>query len=333
MHMDEQKEKLNEEPVLEKNSDKKHPHDASIQELEDYPVMEAEEELIDRENKRGLARGKFKRSYHKVFTIVDDMASHETIREKMIDGARITGINSLILLCAIIIASIGLHQNAVAVIIGAMLISPLMGTIMGAAYGTVAADRKVVFKSLSGFLIQVGISLTVSTLFFLITPSPTNLDQLLARTKPNYFDVVIAFVGGTAGALASTRKSEYSNVIPGVAIATALMPPLCTCGWALAYGKWNELFGALYLFVINGYFIYLSTVIMLVLMATPKVKELTMRQWRRIRNRIFITTLITLVPFIVLAVIKILQMNGVLPPVLPQNDSSALINTISIIFY
>lgn len=282
--------------------------------IEDLPVLEAEEKIEKEETKLGLKRAKFKRVLRKIFSIRDDMASHESIREKMIDNAKVTGVNALILFCAIIIASIGLNLDSVAVIIGAMLVSPLMGTIMGFSYGVVAADKKVMKRSSVGFLVQVLISLTVSTLYFLITPNKEPTNSLLARTSPTYYDVIIAFAGGIAGVLAQTRKSEYSNVIPGVAIATALMPPLCTCGWAIATLRWEHLLGALYLFIINGYFIFLATVIMLAVMAVPKVDNLSLRQWKKIRLRITLTTIFTLLPFIILTVIKILQAMNVLPP-------------------
>ena len=282
------------------------------EELEELPVLEAEEEIVEEEAKRGLKRAKVRKFFRKVFSIRSDMASHEIIREKMISGARVTGVNAVILLCAILIASIGLNTDAVAVIIGAMLVSPLMGTIMGFSYGVVAADVETVKKSIFGFATQVLISLIVSTLYFLISPIKEATPSLLARTSPTYFDVIIAVAGGIAGVLAQTRKNEYSNVIPGVAIATALMPPLCTCGWALANGEWQYLLGALYLFIINTYFIYLATIIMLAIMAIPKVKELTMKRWKQIRIRISITTLITLIPFIVLAVIHVLKVFNII---------------------
>ncbi len=292
--------------------DKETTESKKFEKYENLPVLEAEKKICEEEDKKGQPSTKLKRVFQKIFSIRSDIASHETIREKMISGAKVTGINSLILLCAIIIASIGLNLDSVAVIIGAMLISPLMGTIMGIAYGTVAADKSTVKGAFIGFSIQVSISLIISTLYFLISPIKEATPSLLARTSPTYYDVIIAFTGGVAGVLAQTRKNEYSNVIPGVAIATALMPPLCTCGWAIANAQWQKLWGALYLFVINGYFIYLATVIMLAVMAIPKVKELTMRQWKKVRFRITITTFFPLIPFILLSAVKILQLTGII---------------------
>lgn len=194
--------------------------------LDELPVMEAER-IIEEKEKRSEAYSfeRFKYRLHRIFTIRDDAASHDAIRERILSNGRVTGTNVLILLCAILIASIGLNTDAVAVIIGAMLISPLMGTIQAMSYSALSGDSKNMKKAALGFLIQIGTALAVSTIYFLISPVKDPTPSIVARTAPNYFDVLIAFVGGTAGILAATRQSEYSNVLPGVAIATALMPP------------------------------------------------------------------------------------------------------------
>ena len=282
--------------------------------LDELPVMEAER-IIEEKEKRSEAYSfeRFKYRLHRIFTIRDDAASHDAIRERILSNGRVTGTNVLILLCAILIASIGLNTDAVAVIIGAMLISPLMGTIQAMSYSALSGDSKNMKKAALGFLIQIGTALAVSTIYFLISPVKDPTPSIVARTAPNYFDVLIAFVGGTAGILAATRQSEYSNVLPGVAIATALMPPLCTCGWALANGRWMALLGAFYLFVINGYFIFLAGVIWLSAMAIPKVAELSLKQWRRRRIKMIRNTIIVLLPFIVLGILKILQLNHIIP--------------------
>lgn len=132
-------------------------------------------------------------------------------------------------------------------------------------------------------------------------------EELLGRTSPEILDVLVAFAGGIAGLVAQTRKSEFNNVIPGVAIATALMPPVCTMGYSLAMGKWTMLLGAFYLFALNSYFIFLGGVIMLALLEVPKVSSLTLRQWRHKRTAMIILTVIMLVPAIVFTVILVLQ--------------------------
>lgn len=157
-------------------------------------------------------------------------------------------------MCAIAIASIGLNVNSTAVIIGAMLISPLMGPIVGLGYGTAVSDFSLIKLSFRNMLIFIVISLITSTLYFILSPLNEAQSELLARTQPTLWDVLIAFFGGVAGMLATARK-EGSNVIPGVAIATALMPPLCTVGFGLAHQNWDFVIGAFYLFSINCVFI------------------------------------------------------------------------------
>ena len=167
------------------------------------------------------------------------------------------GSNLWILMFAIFVASIGLNVNSTAVIIGAMLISPLMGPIMGIGYGAGINDFSLLRQAFKNLAIATFIGLLTSTLYFLISPLDTAQSELLARTTPNVWDVLIGLFGGLAGIVAVTRK-EKTNVIPGVAIATALMPPLCTAGFGLATGHWNYFFGAFYLYTINFVFIALS---------------------------------------------------------------------------
>ena len=170
----------------------------------------------------------------------------------------IKGTNMAILILAMFIASIGLNMNSTAVIIGAMLISPLMGVIMAIGYGIATYDTAYVRKSFLKLLFQIGFCILTSTIYFYISPISTASSELLARTEPTIWDVLIALFGGLAGIIGITRK-EKSNVIPGVAIATALMPPLCTAGYGIATHSLKFFSGALYLFCINGVFICLST--------------------------------------------------------------------------
>ena len=172
------------------------------------------------------------------------------------------GPNVYILAFSIIIASVGLNVNSTAVVIGAMLISPLMGPIIGVGLAFGTNDTKLLGESLRNLLVMVAISLVVSTLFFLLSPlSLLNPTELEARTSPTIYDVLIAFFGGLAGIFENSRK-ERGTVLSGVAIATALMPPLCTAGYGLAHMKLHFFLGAMYLFLINGVFIIMATYFM-----------------------------------------------------------------------
>ncbi len=170
------------------------------------------------------------------------------------------GYNIWILICSIAVACIGLIGNSPAVIIGAMLISPLMGPIRGIGLATGINDLKLLFYSLKNFGLMVGVSLLAAFIFFLINPLKTETAELLARTRPHILDVGVAFFGGIAGIVAASRR-DVATVIPGVAIATALMPPLCTAGYGLATGKMAFFFGASYMFLLNALFICLSTIL------------------------------------------------------------------------
>ena len=169
------------------------------------------------------------------------------------------GPNVIILACAIIIASVGLNVNSIPVIIGAMLISPVMGPTIGFGLGLGTNDTELLKNSAKNFFVMVAISIIVASLYFLISPLRlSNPTELLARTRPTIYDVLIALFGGTAGMLEHARK-ERGNVLSGVAIATALMPPLCTVGYGIATLKVNYIFGAFYLFLINSFFIAIAT--------------------------------------------------------------------------
>lgn len=180
--------------------------------------------------------------------------------------------NAWSLIFAILIASVGLNVNSTAVIIGAMLISPLMGPIVGAGFALAVHDYPTLKKSAINLFYAAAISIGTSTFFFLFTPSFGAQSELIARTQPNFYDVLIAFFGGATGIIASTRKVK-SNAIPGVAIATALMPPLCTAGYGFA--KLNPLFalGALYLFLINSFFIFISTYLFVRILKFKVIKD------------------------------------------------------------
>ena len=246
----------------------------------------------------GNQRETVKQVVRRMFSITEDSASNEEIRSRLLSGGKITGTNMCVLVCAMIIASVGLNTGSTAVIIGAMLISPLMGSILAAAYGTAANDLTLVRNHLVGFAVQIVISLAASTLYFLLSPVKEPTSELLARTSPTFFDVLIATAGGVAGIIGQTREDKANNIIPGVAIATALMPPLCTCGYSIANGNWKMLGGAAYLFILNVYFIFLSSCVVLTLLKTPKVRELTPGEWKRLRNRMIRNTILVVIPSI-----------------------------------
>jgi len=191
-------------------------------------------------------------------SLFENKADDSVIDERIRGDVEMRGANLWVLMFAIFIASIGLNVNSTAVIIGAMLISPLMGPIMGIGYGAGINDFSLLRKGFKNLAIATVIALTTSTLYFLISPLSSAQSELLARTTPTVWDVLIGFFGGLAGIVATTRK-EKTNVIPGVAIATALMPPLCTAGFGLATGNINYFFGAFYLYIINFVFIALSS--------------------------------------------------------------------------
>ena len=241
-----------------------------------------------------------KQTLSRIFSLHADSASHEEIRDRILAGGQVTGTNMCVLICAILIASVGLNTGSAAVIIGAMLISPLMGSLLAMAYGTVAVHRHLLRRQIYGFISQIIVSLMVSTLFFLLSPVNTPSSELLSRTNPTFFDVIVAISGGLAGIIGNTRRDKANNVVPGVAIATALMPPLCTCGFSIAHGEWKMLLGASYLFTVNCYFIYLSAAVILRVLRIPKEEKLTDKQWRKIRRKMMRNTILVSLPSFVL---------------------------------
>jgi uncharacterized hydrophobic protein (TIGR00271 family) len=199
---------------------------------------------------------------------------------------------------AIFTASLGLNVNSTAVIIGAMLISPLMGPIMAMGMGVAITDFDLVVKSLKNFGIAVLLSIVTSTVYFLISPLKVPGSELLARTSPTIYDVLIAIFGGLAGIIAGSGKLRQSNVIPGVAIATALMPPLCTVGFGIANLNTTYIFGAFYLFFINTVFISLSTFLIVRFLRYPQVKVLQAKRAVQLRRAIGGLVFITVIPSI-----------------------------------
>jgi uncharacterized hydrophobic protein (TIGR00271 family) len=225
---------------------------------------------------------------------VDDFdAIHKTIEKEII----FKGTNLWILVFAIIVASVGLNMNSTAVIIGAMLISPLMGPINGMGYSIATYNLQLFRKSVKNFSFAVIASIIASTAYFMLSPISTAHSELLARTSPTIYDVLIALFGGLAGIVAISSKHK-GNVIPGVAIATALMPPLCTAGYGLASGQFNFFFGAMYLFTINTVFIGISSMFISQLLNFPIRTDITNSQKKKINRLISFVIFLVLIPSI-----------------------------------
>lgn len=232
---------------------------------------------------------------HARLSLTEDKAEDSVIDDRIRGNINMHGSNLWILMFAIFVASVGLNVNSTAVIIGAMLISPLMGPIMGIGYGAGINDFVLIRTAFKNLAIATLIALLTSTLYFLISPLDTAQSELLARTTPTAWDVLIGFFGGLAGIVGATRK-EISNVIPGVAIATALMPPLCTAGFGLATGHWSYFFGAFYLYTINFVFIALSAFLVVRAFSVTKKKYVDPDIAKRAQRYIMIIVIATILP-------------------------------------
>lgn len=229
------------------------------------------------------------------FKLNSEKEDYETVICSIDKGVVFKGTNLWILVFAIFIASLGLNVNSTAVIIGAMLVSPLMGPIMGLGLGMATNDLALLRKAFFNYLFAGGVSLATSTLYFLISPINDAHSEILARTAPNIYDVLIAFFGGLAGILATSSKQK-GNVIPGVAIATALMPPLCTAGYGLATLQLGFFFGAFYLFLINTVFIALATLITARFLKFPYKQLPQANDAVRAQRIVWVVVLITVIP-------------------------------------
>lgn len=226
----------------------------------------------------------------------DELETIESIKK----GIEFKGTNLWVLIFATFVASLGLNTNSTAVIIGAMLISPLMGPIMGFGLGLGISDFDLIKRSFRNFATAAAFSIVTSTFFFLISPMSEAQSELLARTQPTVYDVFIALFGGLAGIVASSTKSK-GNVIPGVAIATALMPPLCTAGFGLASGNPYYFFGALYLFFINSVFISLATYLVVRVLKYPKKVFLDKQREKIVTRYVGVIVFFTIVPSLFLS--------------------------------
>lgn len=241
----------------------------------------------------------------KAITNISDHIDTDAAARSIRSNVAFRGPNVWILAFSIIIASVGLNVNSTAVIIGAMLISPLMGPIIGIGLGLGVNDTKLIRVGLKNLLVMVGISLMASFLYFLMTPLKlANPTELLSRTNPTIYDVIIALFGGAAGLLEISRKDK-GTVLSGVAIATALMPPLCTAGYGLASGHISYFFGALMLFIINGVFIIIATYLMSKILGFPEYEFLDAKQARRTRSLVTLVFVLVTIPSILSAITMI----------------------------
>ncbi len=235
--------------------------------------------------------------FHVRFDLDEDRANDFETIEYIKKGVEFRGTNLWILIFAILICSIGLNLNSTAIIIGAMLISPLMGPIMGVGMGMGINDFPLILKSLKNLAIAVIISVLVSAIYFAISPLHDAQSELLSRTRPTLWDVLIGFFGGLAGIVAGSRK-EKSNAIPGVAIATALMPPLCTAGYAISMFNWSYFFGSFYLFIINSVFISIATWLIVRYLNYPKKEFVDEKRGRNARRYISLFIMLMVIPSI-----------------------------------
>ena len=236
------------------------------------------------------------------FALKDDAATQAEVNSNIHKGIMIRGSNLWVLIFAIFIASLGLNTNSTAVIIGAMLISPLMGPIIGMGYSMGVYDFNLLKESLRNFLFMVVVSLITSAVFFTLPLITSTQSELLARTQPTTYDILIALFGGLAGMVAQTRKERTGTVIPGVAIATALMPPLCTVGYGLATFQFRFMLGALYLFTINSIFIALASFIVTRVMKYQAIGELESAKLKRLKNAMVAVIIIITLPSILIAI-------------------------------
>ncbi|MCB0776404.1 MAG: DUF389 domain-containing protein [Chitinophagaceae bacterium] len=246
-----------------------------------------------------LFRSRFFRYIIYKLRLPNDEENIRVTTENIHSGSVLTGVNLWVLVAAIFIASLGLNTNSTAVIIGAMLISPLMGPIMGFGLGLGTNDFHLVKKALRNFITMVIISVATSTIYFFISPVKEAGSELLGRTSPTLYDVMIAFFGGVAGIIAGASKLRRGNVVPGVAIATALMPPLCTMGYAISSFNWYYALGAFYLFMINSVFIGIATYLVVTLLGYPSVEDNTDNQ-RRLKWIIPVIIVLMIAPSIYL---------------------------------
>lgn len=278
------------------------------------------QKYIDRHRRRHGDRPALQRVWRGVqkfvcrtFNIREGRAPYHVIRKRFVNGARLTGTHLCILIVAMIIACIGLDTDSDIAIVGAMLICPLMGSVLAIAYGVATVDRALMRDALGGLVLQMAFCLITSTIYFVLSPVAGMTPALVDNSGPTIWDLMLALVGGFAGGLGNSRDQEPATVISGVAVATALMPPLCAAGYGLAAANAGVFLGALYEFGINVVFIALSAALVLLLLHTPLKRdlnddgvvteaedELVRAESHKIRWRIMLGTAIFAIPCVIL---------------------------------
>ncbi len=233
--------------------------------------------------------------FNQYFDLRKDKDDEKVIMESIRSGVEFRGANLWILIFAIFVASLGLNVNSTAVIIGAMLISPLMGPIIGMGLAVGINDFELLKRSMKSYALATVISVVTATIYFALTPLDEAQSELLARTSPSIYDVLIALFGGLAGIVALSTKDK-GNVLPGVAIATALMPPLCTAGYGLATGQLIYFLGAFYLYFINSVFISLATFLGTRFLHFSKKQFVDKEREKKVKNSIIALVIITMCP-------------------------------------
>ena len=234
------------------------------------------------------------------FSLEDDKAQRDDVVSIISQSVEFRGINLWVLIFATMIASLGLNVNSPAVIIGAMLISPIMGPIIGAGLALGINDFELLKKSVRNFALMMSVAMIASTLYFLISPLSANSSELIARTTPTSYDVLIALFGGMAGMVAQSRRDRSSTVIPGVAIATALIPPLCTAGFGIATGQLRFFAGALYLFFINTVFIAMASYLIVRLLKYEAKTFVDKARGRKVKALMVAIMVIVFIPSVII---------------------------------
>ncbi|WP_148138297.1 DUF389 domain-containing protein [Olsenella sp. HMSC062G07] len=260
-------------------------------------------------------------------------ASFDTIRERFVSGSRLDGPHLCILIVAMLIASVGLNTDSTEAVIGAMLICPLMGSVLAISYSVATMDRRLLRDAILGLMVQVVICLATSALYFVVSPLSNQTNELVANSSPTVWDILVALAGGFAGGLGNSRRQEPATLIAGVAVATALMPPLCAAGYGIAARDLVTFLPALYEFVINVVFISLAAEVVLVLLRVPLLRDLNgdgvvtaeesheaTRRSRRMKARLAVATLLLAVPAVFVS-------SNVVRDTMTQNDGSVFQKT------
>lgn len=248
---------------------------------------------------------RFWRDFRERFSLTEDGAPQSEVIEAISRNVIFSGTTLWILIFATVLACVGLNVNNLAPIFGAMLISPLMGPIMGFGLALGINDFELMKRAFRNFSYMTATAIVTATIYFMLTPISTAQSELLARTTPTFFDVLIAFVGGLAGVVAYTRRNPSFYIITGVAIATALLPPLCTAGYGIATMKWEFFGGGLYLYFINVIFISLSTYTILRVLKYKKITFVEPKTERRVKRLMWLIITITVLPSIYIALLLI----------------------------